>query len=96
MEKYDENEVLNKLKYMEGWNLDNKKLSKEVKLKDFQSVIEAVNKIAAEAEKMDHHPDILIHSWNQVKIMLSTHSEGLITSRDFDLAERINRILQDT
>jgi len=38
---------------------------------------------------MDHHPDIFIHSWNKVKITTSTHSEGGITKKDFQLAEKI-------
>jgi len=41
---------------------------------------------------MDHHPDIFIHSWNKVKITISTHSEGGITKKDFQLAEKIEKL----
>ena len=45
-----------------------------------------------EAEKMDHHPDIFIHSWNKVKITISTHSAGGVTQNDFDLAKKIEKL----
>ncbi|MCK7520130.1 MAG: 4a-hydroxytetrahydrobiopterin dehydratase [Ignavibacteriales bacterium] len=49
-----------------------------------------VNKVGAEAEKMDHHPDIFnVIAWNKVKITISTHSEGGVTEKDFQLAEKI-------
>ena len=51
-----------------------------------------VNKIGAIAQKMDHHPDIFIHSWNKVKISNSTHSAGGVTQNDFDLAKKIELI----
>ena len=41
------------------------------------------------AERADHHPDLLIHGWNKVKITLSTHSEGGLTAKDFELAREI-------
>jgi 4a-hydroxytetrahydrobiopterin dehydratase len=38
------------------------------------------------AEKLGHHPDILI-IYNRVTITLSTHDAGGLTQLDFDLAE---------
>jgi 4a-hydroxytetrahydrobiopterin dehydratase len=51
-----------------------------------------VNRVADEAEALDHHPDILIHGWNNVRLSVTTHSEGGLTEKDFKLAERINRL----
>ena len=48
-----------------------------------------VNRVAEAAEAADHHPDIKI-SYNRVKMTLSTHSEGGVTEKDFDLAGRID------
>ena len=64
-------------------------IAKLFQLKDFAEALAFVNKVGAEAEKMNHHPDIFIHSWNKVKITISTHSEGGITKKDFQLAEKI-------
>ena len=42
------------------------------------------------AEEANHHPDILVHGWNKVRLTLTTHSEGGLTAADFELAERID------
>jgi 4a-hydroxytetrahydrobiopterin dehydratase len=54
---------------------------RELKLPDF---------VAELAEAANHHPDILIHGWNKVRLTLSTHSEGGITDADFRLAAQID------
>jgi 4a-hydroxytetrahydrobiopterin dehydratase len=59
------------------------------KLADFAEALAFVNAVGAEAEAMDHHPDIDIR-WNTVTLVLSTHSEGGLTAKDFTLATRIS------
>lgn len=92
MEKLTVVEIKENLKSLPGWDYSDNKIEKEFKVKDFVSALSFVNKIGAEAEKMDHHPDILIHSWNKVKIFLSTHSAGGVTANDFNLANKIEKI----
>ena len=52
-----------------------------------------VNQVADAAEEANHHPDILVHGWNKVRLTLTTHSEGKLTSNDHAMAERIDAIL---
>ena len=85
----NENEINERLDKVKGWEFSNKQIGKEFQLKDFKSALDFVNKVGAEAESMDHHPDILMHSWNKVKITVSTHSEGGVTDKDFQLAGKI-------
>ena len=59
------------------------------KLVDFAEALAFVNAVGAEAEAMDHHPDIDIR-WNTVTLVLSTHSEGGLTAKDFQLATTIS------
>jgi 4a-hydroxytetrahydrobiopterin dehydratase len=92
MKKLNIDEVEKKLAGLEGWKLKNNTIEKSFKLKDFADVMNLVNRVAEEAEKMNHHPDIYIHSYNNVAFTLSTHSEGGITQNDFDLAERIESL----
>jgi 4a-hydroxytetrahydrobiopterin dehydratase len=92
MKKYNNDEIEKKLSVLDGWEFKNNKIEKLFKYKDFAAVMSFVNRVADEAEKMDHHPDIYIHSWNNVVFTLSTHSEGGITQNDFDLAERIETL----
>jgi 4a-hydroxytetrahydrobiopterin dehydratase len=46
--------------------------------------------VAELAEAANHHPDILVHGWNNVRLTLSTHSEGGLTQNDLDLARGID------
>ena len=82
------NVSLNKLV---DWKLNNQSIEKEFTLKDFTAALAFVNKVGEAAESMDHHPDILIHSWNKVKFTISTHKEGGLTDKDFILAEKIEQ-----
>ena len=88
----DQNEINEQLHNIKGWKFENDQIGKEFELRDFKSALEFVNKVGAEAELMDHHPDILMHSWNKVKISVSTHSEGGVTEKDFKLAGKIEGI----
>ncbi len=84
-----ENEIYSKLKTMDNWFYSENQIQKEFFFKDFIDALSFVNKVGLESEKMDHHPDILLHSWNKVRISISTHSEGGVTEKDFELAQRI-------
>jgi 4a-hydroxytetrahydrobiopterin dehydratase len=77
---------------MAGWNQDGDALVKDFELKDFAAAMAFVNGVAGLAEEADHHPDILIHGWNKVRLTLSTHSEGKVTEKDHALAERIDAL----
>jgi 4a-hydroxytetrahydrobiopterin dehydratase len=84
-----QDEITTNLTSLSNWMQEGSQIAKQFQLKDFAEALAFVNKVGAEAEKMNHHPDILIHSWNKVKITISTHSEGGITKKDFQLAEKI-------
>ena len=76
---------------MQGWSYQGKELHKKFTFKSFLPGIEFVNRIAQAAEGAGHHPDITIN-YNVVGISLSTHSEGGVTQKDFDLASQIDQV----
>jgi 4a-hydroxytetrahydrobiopterin dehydratase len=79
-----------KLKNFPGWIYDEKSLNKNLKFKNFREAIAFVNRVAAVGEMCNHHPDILVHNYNQVKLSLNTHAAGgQVTDWDFELVERI-------
>ncbi len=84
-------EIHIQLKGIEGWSLQGKALHKKYTFKSFLPGIQFVNKIAEAAEGAGHHPDITIN-YSVVSISLSTHSEGGVTKKDFDLASKIDQI----
>ena len=55
----------------------------------FRGPLEFVNQVAVLAEKFDHHPDILL-SYRDVRLELSTHSDGGLTDKDFAFASEVN------
>ncbi len=87
-------EIKQKLELLNSWFLVDNSLVKEFKLKSFADAVAFIVKIGMEAEKLDHHPDLLLHSWNKLKITLTTHSEGGVTENDFNLAQTIDTIRQ--
>jgi len=50
-----------------------------------------VDKVAAEAERVQHHPDIMVR-YSKVTLALSTHDAGGISEKDFDFAASADRI----
>jgi 4a-hydroxytetrahydrobiopterin dehydratase len=88
-----EKEINDKLQELNDWKYSENSLIKEYELKDFTQALSFVVGAGVSAEKMDHHPDILMHSWNKVKITISTHSEGGVTEKDFSLAGSIESLL---
>jgi 4a-hydroxytetrahydrobiopterin dehydratase len=63
---------------------------RELAFADFAAAIAFVNRVADLAEAANHHPDILLHGWNKVRLTLSTHSQGGLTDADFQLASAID------
>jgi 4a-hydroxytetrahydrobiopterin dehydratase len=88
----DVSEIKNKLSGLSEWKYINNQISREYQLKDFAEALAFVNKVGTLAEEMDHHPDILMHSWNKIKITVSTHSENGVTEKDFQLVEKIESV----
>ena len=77
---------------MAGWTQDGDALVRDFEHPDFAAAIAFVNKVAELAEEANHHPDILVHGWNKVRLTLSTHSEGRVTEKDHALAQRIDAL----
>jgi 4a-hydroxytetrahydrobiopterin dehydratase len=84
-----DSEIDAKLASLEGWARDHDEIVKTYELPSFMDAIGFVTRVAALAEAANHHPDIDIR-YRMVRIALSTHSDGGITQKDFDLAGDID------
>lgn len=71
--------------------LEDKKISKEFKFKDFQDAKYFLDLISIIADEQGHHP-IMTIIYNKVKITLTTHSAGGLTENDFIMAKIIDDI----
>ncbi|HEX5037988.1 MAG TPA: 4a-hydroxytetrahydrobiopterin dehydratase [bacterium] len=90
------NEIAEYLKKTETWTLLEGKqaIHRTYILKNFTAALDFVNRVGAEAEGMDHHPDIFLHDYKNVTLTLSTHDAGGLTRMDFDLAAKIENAFQ--
>ena len=84
-------EAEQRVKGLDGWTLDGDAIRKQYTFKDFVEAIAFVNCLAPKAEAADHHPDILIN-YKRVTLTYSTHSEGGLTTKDFDGAATADRL----
>jgi 4a-hydroxytetrahydrobiopterin dehydratase len=75
-----------------GWTNDGRALVRAFDRKNFDGSIAFVNAVAAEANRLDHHPDIAI-SWNTVTVRTWSHDVGAVTVRDVALANAINMLV---
>lgn len=77
-----------------NWTRDGGSIVFDLEFTDFVEAMGFVTAVALAAENANHHPDIDIR-WNQVKLRLSTHSEGGLTEKDLELAERVDALRAD-
>ena len=77
---------------MEQWSQRPDALERDFECEDFAAAMAFVNRVADVAEEANHHPDILVHGRNKVRLTLSTHSEGGLTDADHALARRIDEV----
>ena len=89
---YTQDQISKSIAAMSGWSAAEEEIIKNFTLKNFSDALAFVVKTGVEAEKADHHPEIRLHSWNQVEIKLSTHSAGGITEKDIELASKIDEL----
>ena len=72
------------------WRREGDAIVRDLELGDFAGAMALVNAAAGLAEAANHHPDILIHGWNKLRLTLSTHSADGLTQSDLDLARGID------
>jgi 4a-hydroxytetrahydrobiopterin dehydratase len=74
-----------------GWTVvDDRKLEKEYRFKDFREALDFVNRLGEAAEAQGHHPDVSL-AWGKVKVTLWTHSAAGVTAADLTLAAEADR-----
>lgn len=78
---------------LDDWRRSGRYLKRKFIFKDFDEALRFVNKVGKLAEKIQHHPDIILQNWNQVVIRTTTHDVGYkITKRDVRLAKLIDKL----
>jgi 4a-hydroxytetrahydrobiopterin dehydratase len=83
--KLSDGEIAARLEALTDWSQPGEEIQRTYRFKDFVEAMAFVQAVAAHAEAVQHHPDILIR-YSRVTLSLSTHDAGGLTERDFDFA----------
>jgi len=77
---------------LEGWEIDNDKLTKLFTFESFRDAMTFLLRLAFEVEEMNHHPEIE-NVYNKVRFSLTTHDAGnKVTEKDVKLARMIEKL----
>jgi 4a-hydroxytetrahydrobiopterin dehydratase len=89
--RLEDSEITERLAGLDGWEREGDAITRTFACENFVGSVEFVQAIVGPAEEMGHHPDLEI-SWADVKVTITTHSEGGLTAADFELAGRIDAL----
>ena len=89
-------EIGERLEHVPAWSFDSDppRLRRSFRLKDFRKALAWINRVGMLAEEEAHHPDFHLTGWNQVELVLWTHSVGGMSENDFALARKIDALAQ--
>lgn len=85
MVKMPDAEVAERLAAMPRWARRDDAIERTWEFPDFVHSMRFVQAVAAEAERVQHHPDITVR-YSRVTLTLSTHDAAGISVKDFDFA----------
>jgi len=71
------------------WVRDGESISRTFVFGDFNEAMGFVTRVAVASEVADHHPDIDIR-WNKVTLLLTTHDQAALTTKDLALAAQFD------
>ncbi|HYG74976.1 MAG TPA: 4a-hydroxytetrahydrobiopterin dehydratase [Planctomycetota bacterium] len=89
--KISDAEISQALTKLPHWKLENGKLHRNYKFKNFVEAFGFMASVALVAESMNHHPE-WFNVYSTVKVDLNTHDAGGITELDFKLAEKMEEL----
>lgn len=85
MHRYSDAEIDAALSRLPEWSRVGECIQRTFTFADFVQSMAFVNGIADHAERVQHHPDILVR-WSKVTLSLSTHDVGGISIKDAEFA----------
>ncbi len=90
MATLSDDDIRTALGALPGWEHVDSAITRQYRLDSFAGAIAFVVRLSYAAEAANHHPDVDIR-YDKVRVTLSTHSEGGVTTKDLDLAAAIER-----
>jgi 4a-hydroxytetrahydrobiopterin dehydratase len=93
IKKFSAADIDQKLIGLNDWSLKQGKIHRSFVFENFVDAFGFMSRVALVAEAMDHHPE-WSNVYNRVEIFLQTHDVGGISERDFNLASKINNLME--
>ena len=91
---YSDEEVQKKLEGpLQHWYLEDGWLRRKYRTESWKGTLMVINTVGHLAEAAWHHPDI-VASYASVEIRLQNHAAKGITDKDFELAKKIEDVIQ--
>ena len=91
--KLSDSEVSERLEGLNGWSAEGGRISKTFAFSTYKDGVVFASAVAFAADKLNHHPDILI-GYAKVTVSVNTHDVGGLSPYDFELARRIDALTQ--
>lgn len=92
--RLDDAQIAEALAALPSWKREGDAITRQHRAETYRAAVRLVVRIADLAEGANHHPDLAL-SWTSLRISLSTHDAGGITSRDVHLARCIEDVLAE-
>jgi 4a-hydroxytetrahydrobiopterin dehydratase len=86
-----ESEIQKAIAELDSWTIENGKLHREYRFRDFVQAFGFMAQVALLVERAAHHPE-WCNVYNRVVIDLTTHEAQGITQKDLDLAGEMEQI----
>ncbi|CAO3380432.1 4a-hydroxytetrahydrobiopterin dehydratase [Azospirillum argentinense] len=91
---YSDAEIVERLQQiLPRWRFEDGWIRRKYKTNSWKGTLMVINTVGHLAEAAWHHPD-LTASYAWVEVRLKTHSAKGITDKDFDLARKIEEVIQ--
>ncbi|MDQ6846320.1 MAG: 4a-hydroxytetrahydrobiopterin dehydratase [Candidatus Dormibacteraeota bacterium] len=83
------------LKAHPAWIVERDRIHRDLRFASFAAAMEFINRVAALAESVGHHPNIRLHEWCFVELEIYSHVSGGLTARDVELATVIDAVIDE-
>ena len=89
-------DVYRALKAHPGWIVERDRIHRDLRFPSFTAAMEFINRVAAIAERVGHHPNMRLHEWCFVELEIYSHISGGLTKNDVELATAIDAMIEET
>ena len=74
------------------WKVIDGKLQKTYEFKDYDEVMDFVNKVSDIAKKQNHHPDMLV-KYDSVKLVMFDHEKNKISNKCYKFTNAVDKMM---